>query len=100
MKLNKTLTSFFSAIVFTFALNAQSTNGIITDLEDVPLPGATIVNMTTSEGVTSDFDGKFSIEASDDDILSISYIGYSTVEVSISADNQNLNIKLEPEDLD
>lgn len=100
MKLNKTLTSFFLAIVFTFALNAQSTNGIITDLDDVPLPGATVVNMTTSEGVTSDFDGKFSIEASTDDILSISYIGYSTVEVSISADNQNLNIKLEPEDLD
>jgi hypothetical protein len=49
--------------------------GKITDSNGIPLPGASIIESGTSNGTTSDFDGNFSLDISDeDDILEISFI--------------------------
>lgn len=50
----------------TFLLaHAQKTiSGVVNDSDGLPLPGASIVEKGTSNGVTSDFDGNYSIEAS------------------------------------
>ena len=60
----------FLFFVFSISLNAQSISGIINDSEGLPLPGATIQNLNTLDGVSTDFDGKFNIDASLDDVLS------------------------------
>ena len=40
---------------------AQKTiTGIITDETGVPLPGATVIELGTTNGVSSDFDGNYS----------------------------------------
>lgn len=68
---------------------SSSTNhisGTITDESKLPLPGANIVIKGTSKGTISDFDGNFTIEATPDDILQISYLGYESKEVKISND--------------
>ncbi|MEO9479114.1 MAG: TonB-dependent receptor [Maribacter dokdonensis] len=73
----------------------QTITGIILDSEGIPLAGANIVEKGTTNGVTADFDGNFSINvANSNSILIISYIGYATKEELI-AGRDNLNITLE-----
>ena len=73
----------------------QSISGIVTDESDMPLPGATIMVKGTTNGTTTDFDGKFVINADADAILEISYLGYSPKEVAVNGQSQ-LVVKLEP----
>ncbi|MFD2517002.1 SusC/RagA family TonB-linked outer membrane protein [Salinimicrobium flavum] len=63
--------------------NEQGTlRGTILDQNGKPLPGATVIEKGTSNGVTTDFDGNFSIEVSGSQAaLIISYIGFETQEV-------------------
>lgn len=49
-----------------------------------PIPGVSIVVKGTTNGTTSDFDGNFSIECNQGDILVFSYVGYETQEVAVS----------------
>ena len=50
-----------------------------------PLPGASVVQKGTSNGVTSDFDGNFSIEVPSGSTLVVSYVGFIPKEVSVSS---------------
>lgn len=60
--------------------------GIVTDQTGTPLPGASIVEQGTSNGVVSDFDGQFSLSPTKNQIvLEISYVGYKTMEVTARA---------------
>lgn len=57
-------------------------NGTVTDANDQPLPGANVIEKGTSNGTQTDFDGKFSFEVADDNVvLIVSYLGYKTKEV-------------------
>src|SRR5690606_36284021 len=59
-------------------------NGTIKDQDVNPLPGANVVEKGTTNGVTADFDGNFSIEGVDDNaVLLVSYIGFGTKVVPI-----------------
>lgn len=58
--------------------------GIVRTEYDEPLPGATIIIKGTTKGVITDIDGNFSIEASGNSILVVSYIGMEKQEVSIN----------------
>ncbi len=89
-------------LVLFFAQNifAQTANiiGTVTSKEDSqPLPGASIFIENTSIGGVTDFDGKFNIEAKDigGKSLIISFIGYKTAKVSLTGQNQAINIALE-----
>ena len=66
--------------------------GTVLDDGGLPLPGATVIEKGTSNGVSTDFDGNFSIEVAEDAVLEISFIGYGTVEVSASADDFNITL--------
>ena len=59
----------------------------------VPLPGVTVLEKSTNNGVATDFDGNYSIEVSENDILTFSHVGYETQEFTISA-TQTLNVEL------
>ena len=66
---------------------AQTVNGLVTS-DDGPLPGATIVVKGTNNGTTADFDGNFSINATADDILVVSFVGFATQEVAVNGQDQ------------
>ncbi len=71
--------------------------GTVTSLEngnEEPLPGATLLLEGTSTGTTADIDGNFSIMASSEDVLVVSFIGYKTVKIPI-ANRSVINISLE-----
>lgn len=52
-----------------------------------PIPGATVVVKGTSRGVTTDFDGNYSIEASQGEELEFSYVGMKTVTITVASNN-------------
>tara|TARA_B100001059_G_scaffold236624_1_gene288358 strand:- start:6535 stop:9861 length:3327 start_codon:yes stop_codon:yes gene_type:complete len=63
-------------------------NGSITDNEGNPLPGATIIEVGTNNGTSSDFDGNFSLSVENDNTtLEVSFIGFLTQKVVASSDS-------------
>jgi outer membrane cobalamin receptor len=87
------------ALVFTSSAIAQSTvTGTIMDSEtNTPLPGVNVIEKGTTNGVSSDFDGNFTLKTkSRDAVIVISYIGFLNKEISISGDTNLGIIILEP----
>ncbi|WP_299777591.1 TonB-dependent receptor [uncultured Formosa sp.] len=63
---------------------------------NLPLPGVNIVEKGTKNGVSSDFDGKFTLQTTKTDaVIVISYIGYLSKEVPVSGNVDLGKIKLE-----
>ncbi|SKC49157.1 TonB-linked outer membrane protein, SusC/RagA family [Bacteroidales bacterium WCE2008] len=58
-------------------------HGTILDSYGVPVPGAGIFVKGTSKGVSSDLNGQFSIEAGPGTVLTISSLGYKSVEYTV-----------------
>jgi TonB-linked SusC/RagA family outer membrane protein len=81
--------AFLSALLFFVGVGmyAQSVSGTVTS-EDGPLPGATVVVKGTTNGTTTDFDGNFTIAASADAILEVSFVGFTTQEVAVGGQDQ------------
>lgn len=70
-------------------------SGKITDENGNTIPGATVLIYGTTKGVSSDFDGKYSISVKPDDILQISFIGYKTEIVPVKG-KIKINVTLNP----
>ncbi|WGU68621.1 carboxypeptidase-like regulatory domain-containing protein [Capnocytophaga canimorsus] len=66
--------------VFMQSVIAQvrTVSGQVTDESGMPLPGVSVVVKNTSKGVSTDFDGKYSMQANQGDVLEFSYIGFAT----------------------
>lgn len=63
----------------------QRVSGVVTASEDgTPLPGVNIIVHGTTTGTTTDSQGRYTIEAASDAVLSFSFIGYARQEVQIS----------------
>lgn len=70
-------------------------NGTIQDDIGTPLPGANVVEKGTTNGVTADFDGNFTINVnSGNATLVVSYVGFATKEVPVNG-LETINIVLE-----
>jgi len=73
-------------------------NGKITDDKGLPLPGASILEKGTENGVTSNADGSFTIRVtSEKPVLVVSFIGFQKKEVSVNGQT-NIVIALAPVD--
>ncbi len=72
----------------------QQIKGRVLDKEGVPLPGATVKIEGSSTGVTTDFDGVFTINAGGAVVLEVSYLGFSTKTITASPGDE-INITLE-----
>ena len=74
----------------------ETITGKVVDQDGIPLPGASVVEEGTSNGVVTDFDGNFIIEVSGPDAyLVISYLGYQ--EQRVSADQEELRVQMVPD---
>ncbi|NMH25601.1 SusC/RagA family TonB-linked outer membrane protein [Flavobacterium solisilvae] len=70
---------------FSFA-QEKTVTGVVTDKLG-PLPGANVVVKGTTNGVQTDFDGKYSIKAKSGDVLEVSYTGYDKKAITVGAAN-------------
>lgn len=59
--------------------------GTITDNAGTPLPGVNIIVQGIARGTQSDFDGNYSISASEGDVLIFSYIGFTTQNITVGS---------------
>ena len=67
--------------------------GTVTDAENNPLIGAAVVVVGTTDGVITDFDGKYTIKAASGQSLNFSYVGYR--EQTVKVDGRSvINVKL------
>ena len=84
---------FSTIFMFGSIAFAQTVSGVVTEASG-PLGGVNILEKGTSNGVLTDFDGNYSIDATTESpVLVFSYIGYLTQEVAV-AGQTNLNIAL------
>ncbi|MDO5968752.1 TonB-dependent receptor [Flavivirga aquimarina] len=73
----------------TEIIQGITVSGTITDANNQPLPGANIIEKGTTNGTQTDFDGNFTIEVNNENAtLIISFIGFTTQEVSVNGQSQ------------
>ncbi len=93
-KLTWIVTSFMVLCMgFSFA-QGKTITGNVTDQAGLPLPGVSIVVVGTSTGTQTDFDGNYTVSASQGQVLRFSYIGQKTVNMTVGASNV-LNVQME-----
>lgn len=98
--MKKTKHFLMYAVVFLFStvIMAQSTitGTVLEEGSNIPLPGANVIEKGTTNGVVTDFDGNFTIEAnSSSGEIVITYVGYTSKTISFSGDVNLENIFLE-----
>ena len=85
----------FVAVLFMSAsvLGQSKITGEVVDETNQPLPGASVVVKGTTNGTSTDFDGKFTLQAgADSGTIVISFIGFQSKEVSFSSSKTNLGV--------
>lgn len=94
MKIKKNLLLFIFVITSHLISAQQMTiKGVVTDSYG-PLPDASIYVKGSTKGVTTDFDGNYSITVQKGDVLIYSFIGHNEKEVLIS-NQTTVNVTLE-----
>ena len=88
------LTCMVAFCTFLLAHAQKTISGVVNDSDGLPLPGASIVEKGTSNGVTSDFDGNYSIEASEGSVLVFSFVGYASQEITVGSED-TISVSLE-----
>lgn len=68
-------------------------SGVVTDETGQPAIGANVMVKGTSQGTVTDMDGKYTLQVKRSDVLQITYIGYTPVEVKAD-DNAARHIRL------
>lgn len=101
MKLTKLLIFCFSSLLFSIYGQAQdvTVKGKVYDENGLSIPGATILIEGTSKATATDLDGNFVIKAPANGTLTISFVGYNTVQENVNARTEIL-IKLKSQSQD
>ncbi|RIA10772.1 TonB-linked SusC/RagA family outer membrane protein [Flavobacteriaceae bacterium MAR_2010_72] len=91
-KLTLIITLFISVTIF--AQDRFTINGtVVSEVDNLPLPGVNIIILGTTSGVSTDFDGNYQIQAKTGDVLQFSFLGYVSKTV-IVANQQTINVAL------
>ncbi len=86
-----------SLMLFGAFTYAQTTvQGNVVDESNTPIPGANVILVGKAEGTTTDFDGNFTFNTSEQPPFQIrvTSIGYSDFIADVSSNNQTLSITL------
>ncbi len=78
----------------------QTVSGIVTDETGIPLPGVNVIMKGTSNGTSTDFDGKYCIKTNNGKELEFSYIGYKSETLPIHSSIININMNPDMEALE
>lgn len=107
------LSLFFTLSVGVFASNPKANvvgennnynivqddpvSGTVSDNEGIPLPGVTVYVVGNEiGGVSTDFDGNYTLKASEGDVITYSYVGFQTQTKVVGAEKK-INVTLEKE---
>lgn len=85
----------FLLLNISFLFAQKNISGVVKDHTGGSLPGVNVIEKGSNNGVSTDFNGNYSIKVKDGATLVFSYIGYKTVEKL--ATGKSLNITLDSE---
>ncbi len=93
----KRLLSLVVGIVCVLSLYAQDnvTGTVISAEDDLPIIGASVTVKGTTRGVTTNFNGKYTIAANAGETLVFSYVGMHTREI-VLGENRVVDVTMEP----
>lgn len=92
MRISVLLSAIFLWMAQAYAQETLSVSGVVTDVAGEPLIGVTVAVKGTATGASTDLDGAFSLNAKPGDVLKFSYIGYKTIEETVSAGRTAYNV--------
>ncbi len=94
------LALFLCYSVFTFA--QSSVSGVVTDASAMGIPGVSVVKKGTTMGALTDIDGRYTLQASEGDVLEFRFVGYEASQVTVQSGQSvyNVTLKLQDELLD
>lgn len=75
---------------------AQTITGRVVDEKGQGMPGVTVLEKGTSNGATTDGDGRYSLTVADNATLTFSFVGYLTQEVALNG-RTSVDINLAPD---
>lgn len=90
------LLALFSGNVYANSFESifqEQISGTVTDANNSPLPGVNILLVGTNKGVQTDFDGKYTINASKGDVLQFSFVGMQSKLITVG-DSNSINVTL------
>ena len=98
-KMNKSILILFLCMVL-FSLNTfgqiKTVTGVVVDELNSPLPGVAVSETGTLNGVTTNFDGKYTIQISEGSSITFGYLGYKNIVRVVGKENK-INISLIPD---
>ena len=74
------------------AIAQQVISGIVTDSNGDPIPAVSVVVQGTAYGVSTDFDGQYSLDSQFGESLIFSYLGFQTQVIEINSANINITL--------
>ena len=86
-KFSVILTLLLAFVVQISFAQEKKVSGTVSDDNGLPLPGSTIIIKGTTSGVSTDFDGNYSINASVGDVLTFNYVGYADQNKTVGSAN-------------
>ncbi|MDX1773796.1 TonB-dependent receptor [Oceanihabitans sediminis] len=95
-KFSGILTLLLAFVVQISFAQEKTISGTVSDEMGLPLPTATVIIKGTTSGVSTDFDGNYTIKAKTGDVLNFSYVGYATVSRTVGTSN-TINVSLQPD---
>ncbi|OXA81204.1 SusC/RagA family TonB-linked outer membrane protein [Flavobacterium frigidimaris] len=99
------MSSFCTALLFSLFMiqsgfaqaQSRSVSGtVISTVDGMGIPGASVAVQGTKTGATTDFDGNYKIEAKSGDVLIFTFIGFKSQKITVGT-QQTINVKLEEE---
>lgn len=82
------LSLFLMLATLTWAQGTVTVKGTVTDQQNEPLIGVTVmIDGQTAGGTVTDFDGNYSLKAASNATLKFSYIGYQDQKIAIGGKN-------------
>ena len=96
MKTRFTLLLIFLFSIHAFAQDILVSGTVLSTEDNMPVPGVNVIVKGTTRGVSTDFDGNYSIDVNKGETLEFSYIGFKTYAVTIQ-NQTTVNVSLEPD---
>ncbi len=81
------IASVFFMALGTMLAQERTIQGTITDANGEPLIGASIIVKGTTSGTVTDVDGSYSLKVPEGSMIVVSYTGFTTQELALSASN-------------
>lgn len=88
--------ALIALLLFNFVVFAQNktvTGQVVSATDNIPIPGVNVIVMNTTKGTTTDFDGSYTIEVKNGEVLQFSYIGFVTQKQTVK-DQKTINVSL------